>query len=148
MPLKCYSFPLKPQVIIAFMNKELINCMLRVLSAKALRTVVISIVISIFGIGGSLALQGCTKSASNEQNSNQEVADCELDEWQKFEDEFAALPDDVRQNRKCYCENVLERITQVLESDSLNPEERHETMLTKRRIEKELEIMTRVLGQR
>ena len=130
------------------MNKELINCPLRVLSAKALRTVVISIVMSIFGTGGSLALQGCTKSASNNQNSNQEVTDYERDEWQEFEDEFAALPDDVRQNRKCHCEYVLGRLTQALESDTLNPEERHETMLTKRHIEKELEIMTRILGQR
>ena len=31
---------------------------------------------------------------------------------------------------------------------SLNPDEKHETMLTKHHIEKELEIMTRILGQR
>ena len=138
---------LETQVFINFMKKERINYPIRVFSTKAISNVVITIVISICAIGGFLALQGCTKSASNDQNSKQEVTDYERDEWQQFEDEFSALPEDVQQSQKCYCENALERITQELESDSLNPEERHELMLTKFNIEKELEIMTSILAR-
>lgn len=142
--IELLSASLEPKVFINFMKKERINYPIRVLSTKAISTVVITIVISICAICGFLALQGCNKADSKDQNYNQEVqevADYERDEWQQFEDEFSALPEDVQQNRKCYCENVLERITQTLESDSLNPEEWHEAMLTKRHIEKELEIM-------
>lgn len=46
---------------------------------------------------------------------------------------------------KSYCEKTLEDIHFELDSDSLNPEERHENILSKRYIEQELEIVKRHL---
>lgn len=46
---------------------------------------------------------------------------------------------------KSDCENTLENISRQLDSDSLNPEERHETLLVKQGIERELKIVKKHL---
>lgn len=63
----------------------------------------------------------------------------------KLEAEYSQLTQEQLANRKRSAEDVLEKLLLQLESDSLNPEEAHEAMLTISNIKQELELIDKYL---
>lgn len=63
----------------------------------------------------------------------------------QFDNQCTKMSEDQLMRYKSQCEEVLNDIHTSLNSDSLNPEERHETLLSKNIIEQELTIVKKHL---
>lgn len=63
----------------------------------------------------------------------------------QFDNQCTKMSEDQLIRCKSQCEEVLDDIHSSLKSDSLNPEERHETLLSKNIIEQELKIVKKHL---
>lgn len=76
------------------------------------------------------------------RESNTDYYDTDFDELEK---ECAELTIEARLERIRLAEESLERIQLIINSDSINPEERHQAILTRQYIKHELEILKKHL---
>lgn len=96
-------------------------------------------------IGGRILFYKPAMSITEDTISLQEGMDCNRDVLIQLDKRCAGMSKDGLLRYKSSCENTLEFIRLKLDSDSLNPEERHQNILAKRVIEQELEIVKKHL---
>lgn len=94
-------------------------------------------------IGGRMLLHNSSLNNSNETISNQEGLD--YDYLRQIDERCSQMSENELLRYKRFCEKALEDIHLELDSNSLNPEERHENILSKCFIEQELEIIKKHL---
>lgn len=111
---------------------------------KHARYIIIALVIAV--IVSLLCLNHSGKSRSldhNSENSIQENPDSI--HFRKLEAEYSRLTQEQLANRKKSAEEYIEKLHFLINSDSLNPEEAHEAMLTISNIRHEIELMNKYL---
>lgn len=96
-------------------------------------------------IGGRMLLRKSSHTNSNETISNQEGFDYEREYLRRIDERCSQMSESELLRYKSSCEKTLEDIHLELDSDSLNPEEIHENILSKCFIEQELEIVKKHL---
>lgn len=113
---------------------------------KYFRTICVSIVI----IAGILICTRLKFSNYQEQIPDnkdlaKELLQQDSDYFYQLDNQCAKMSEEQLIRYKSQCEEVLNDIQTRLNSDSLNPEERHETLLSKNTIEQELKLVKKHL---
>ena len=81
----------------------------------------------------------------NNKDLSKELLQHDSDYLNQLDNQCAKMSEEQLIRYKSKCEEVLDDIHSRLNSDSLNPEERHETLLSKNIIDQELKIVKKHL---
>lgn len=108
---------------------------------------IVVLVILALVVGVTTLLRQSPIGITEMADSNQEYTDSDSLYFNQLEDKCAEMTIEQRQEFKKYCESALERLNYDITSDSINPEEQHNKILSRQFIERELELVKKYLQQ-